>query len=202
MAGRIGSKKIVITQENQKTADDWLVYIGSVYDEYKRLFSKYNYTEDNLNQTIILCYEAIQRNGLKDTTPQGMKNYLFRAYNMNTIAFKNNPFDSRRIDMPADDIKQLIENNTDETAEEKYNRQTYNDFAVIYLLKVVEDNFDILTYWCWRVKYLVPKTSFEKLKCITKLKDCKSRVHRVNAWLKLNVDEQSIKDEYNKLTRF
>lgn len=199
MAGRIGSRKITISKENQDIADEWIKYIGSIYNDYKALYRSYNHNEDYLDQTILLCYEAIQRNGLKDHSEQGMKNYLFRAYNMNLKAFPKNAYDSRRLDVSSDDLKTHVENNSDETAEEKYQRQSFNDFAVLYLLEMVEQEFDIITYWCWRVKYLVPKTSFEKLKNITKVKDCKARVHKVNSWLRLHADKDEIKRAFNDL---
>lgn len=191
-------EKIVITQQNQMKANEWLVKIGDVYEEYRKQFDNYDYDEDVLNNTIVLCYETIQRNGLEDLSIQGCKNYLFRAYNTNLKQAQINPYTKRKIDMEEDELISLIIDMEDEITYIK-EEQLFNDFSVQYLNKKVEENFDTITHWVWRVKWFVPNITYKDLYKITKIKDCRARVQKVNTWLRENIKKEDVKKEFNNL---
>lgn len=184
--GRIGKNKPVITEENHNLAEHWMKTISKYYDEYNNQFKKYKYPEDLINTTVVYCYECIERNGLSDTSDQGCKNYFYRAYNSN-LAHLKDPYNQRK-----DENIQVPEAPEAMTAEEKWNKQLYKDYSVLYLLKAAEQQFDHITFWCFRIKHLVPKTSYERLRQITGLKDCKKRVVTVNRWLKANITKDEI----------
>ena len=188
--GRIGNNKPVITEENQAIADEFLKTMGKHYEAYRRSFEKYGYPEDTINTTILYCYEAIQRNGLKDTTEQGQKNYFFRAYNTN-VRCQQDPYKQRK-----DDNVEPVKDEIEETAEEKFADQLYRDYATLYLIKAAEQQFDKVDFWCFRIKHLVPKTSYEKLRQITGIKDCKRRVVSINRWLKENITNDEIRESF------
>ena len=75
----------------------------------------------------------------------------------------------------------------------KVNEQLFDDFTVIYILEVVENNFDSLDFYLYRLKFLIPKMTYEKLRRITHIKDCKKRIIKINHFLKDNI---SMKDIY------
>lgn len=195
MAGRLSKTEKEKEPQYKDVADKWLQYIGIIYDEYRMKYLKmandlnYKVSEDMLNDTIIACYNSIARNNLSDTTEQGMRNYLFRAFKVNLNAISN--YDKRK-DI-VDDLTAMAEQyeNQGEATYIKIKKQLYDDYALIYILEQVENNFDTITFHCFRLKTMLPCT-YQRLREITKVKDCKKRVVKVNKWLRENMNRQDI----------
>ena len=198
MAGRLSKKEKEKEPQYKDVADRWLQYIGTIYEEYRMKYFKMandlnynNVNEDMLNDTILACYNSIARNNLSDTTEQGMRNYLFRAFKVNLNAVSN--YDKRK-DV-VDDLTALAEQyeNQGEATYNKIKKQLFDDYSLIYILEQVENNFDTITFHCFRLKTILPCT-YQRLREITKVKDCKKRVVKVNKWLRENM---TIQDIYN-----
>lgn len=195
MAGRLSKKEKEKEPQYIKEAQEWLQYIGTIYEEYRMKYFKmandlnYNVNEDMLNDTILACYNSIARNNLSDTTEQGMRNYLFRAFKVNLNAVSN--YDKRK-DV-VDDLSALAEQyeNQGEATYNKIKKQLFEDYSLIYILEQVENNFDTITFHCFRLKTMLPCT-YQRLREITKVKDCKKRVVKVNKWLRDNMARQDI----------
>ena len=195
MAGRLSKKEKEKEPQFTDVADKWLKYIGSIYGEYRKKYFKmanglnYKVNEDMLNDTILACYNSIARNNLQDTTEQGMRNYLFRAFKVNLNAVSN--YDKRK-DV-VDDLSTLAEQYEamGEATYNKIKKQLFEDYALIYILEQVENNFDTISFHCFRLKLMLPCT-YQKLREITKVKDCKKRVVKVNKWLRENMTRQDI----------
>ena len=195
MAGRLSKKEKEKEPQYKDVADKWLQYIGIIYDEYRMKYFKmandlnYKVSEDMLNDTIIACYTSIARNNLQDTSEQGMRNYLFRAFKINLNAVSN--YDKRK-DV-VDDLTTMAEQyeNQEEATYNKIKKQLLDDYALIYILNKVENNFDTLTFNVFRLKSMLPCT-YKRLKEITKVRDCKKRVVKVNKWLRENITRQEI----------
>lgn len=195
MAGRLSKEQKAQPPQYTDVADKWLKYIGTIYREYRMKYFKmanglnYNVSEDMLNDTILACYNSIARNNLQDTSPQGMRNYLFRAFKVNLNAISN--YDKRKDFV--DDLYSLSEQYEamGEATYNKIKKQLYDDFSVIYILEQVENNFDTITFHCFRLKTMLPCT-YQRLREITKVKDCKKRVVKVNKWLRENMTRQDI----------
>lgn len=201
MAGRLSKKEKEKEPKYTDVADKWLQYIGTIYDEYRMKYFKmannlnYNVTEDMLNDTILACYNSIARNNLQDTTEQGMRNYLFRAFKVNLNAVSN--YDKRR-DV-VDDLSSLAEQyeNQGEATYNKIKKQLFDDYSLIYILEQVENNFDSISFNVFRLKTMVPCT-YKKLREITKVKDCKKRVVKVMKWVRNNITKQDIYNAFIK----
>lgn len=201
MAGRLSKKEKEKEPQYKDVADRWLQYIGTIYEEYRMKYFKmatqlnYNVNEDMLNDTILSCYNSIARNNLSDTTEQGMRNYLFRAFKVNLNAISN--YDKRK-DV-VDDLSSLAEQyeNQGEATYNKIKKQLLEDYSVIYLLNKVEDNFDTITFNVFRLKTMVPCT-YQRLREITKVKDAKKRVIKVMKWIRENVTKQEILTNFKK----
>ena len=195
MAGRLSKKEKEKEPQYKDVADKWLQYIGTIYEEYRMKYFKmandlnYNVNEDMLNDTILACYNSIARNNLSDTTEQGMRNYLFRAFKINLNAVSN--YDKRK-DV-VDDLTALAEQyeNQGEATYHKIKKQLFDDYSLIYILEQVENNFDTITFYCFRLKTMLPCT-YQRLREITKVKDAKKRVVKVNKWLRENMTRQDI----------
>lgn len=201
MAGRLSKEQKAQPPQYTDVADKWLQYIGKIYEEYRMKYFKmanalnYEVNEDMLNDTILACYNSIARNNLSDTTEQGMRNYLFRAFKINLNAVSN--YDKRK-DV-VDDLTTIAEQyeNQGEAAYNKIKKQIYEDFSVIYILNKVEDNFDSISFHCFRLKSMLPCT-YQKLRDLTKVKDCKKRVVNVMKWVRNNITKKEILTNFNK----
>lgn len=201
MAGRLSKTEKEKEPQYKDVADKWLKYIGTIYEEYRMKYFKManglNYTvnEDMLNDTILACYNSIARNNLSDTSPQGMRNYLFRAFKVNLNAVSN--YDKRK-DI-VDDLSALAEQyeNQGEAAYNKIKKQLFDDYSVIYILNKVENNFDSISFHCFRLKTMLPCT-YQKLREITKVRDCKKRVVNVMKWVRNNITKKEILTNFNK----
>ena len=195
MAGRLSKTEKEKEPQYKDVADKWIQYIGTIYEEYRKKYFKmandlnYKVSEDMLNDTILSCYNSIARNNLSDTTEQGMRNYLFRAFKVNLNAVSN--YDKRK-DV-VDDLSALAEQyeNQGEATYNKIKKQLWDDYSLIYSFEMVENNFDTITFHCFRLKTMVSCT-YQRLREITKVKDCKKRVIKVNKWLRENMTRQDI----------
>ena len=200
--GRLSKKEKEKEPQNKDVADKWLQYIGTIYEEYRKKYFKmandlnYKVSEDMLNDTIIACYNSIARNNLSDTTEQGMRNYLFRAFKVNLNAVSN--YDKRK--GIVDDLSELAEQyeNQGEATYNKIKKQVFEDYSVIYLLNKVEDNFDTITFNVFRLKTMLEKCTYQKLRDITKVRDCKKRVVKVMKWIRENITEKEILTNFKK----
>ena len=201
MAGRLSKKEKEKEPQYKDVADRWLQYIGTIYEEYRKKYFKmandlnYNVKEDMLNDTILSCYNSIARNNLSDTTEQGMRNYLFRAFKTNLNATSS--YDKRK-DI-VDDLTALAEQyeNQRETTYNKIKKQLLEDYSLIYILEQVENNFDTISFYCYRLKTMLPCT-YQRLREITKIKDCKKRVVNVMKWVRNNITKKEILTNFNK----
>lgn len=206
MAGRLSEieKSKPIDPVKKEVADKWLNYINSIYVEYKNKFEQYcnsvkkKFDEDVYSETIINCYESICRNGLKDLSEQGMKNYLFQSFKMNII--RNNTYarEQKRtynVDITEAHEEFMLKN---EPLALKIKRQMLNDFTVIYILSQIEEKFDIVSFFCFRLKHMIPKMTYQRLRDITNINDCKRRVTIINRWVRDNINKEEVYKEFIK----
>ena len=188
-------------------ADKWMEVISLRYNEIKEGFTMEcrktmtEFDEDIFHSTIVSCYNTIKLKGLTDLTEQGMKNYLFKSFKMNTkreaLYMRNAKRDTNITSSDAMSIYEKQELD-EETTEEKIRKQLLNDYSVVYILSRVEENFDTISFYCFRLKWLIPKMTYQKLREITKVKDCKKRCIDIMKWLKENVNKRDIMTEFEK----
>lgn len=196
------AKNAPIDPNKRATADKWMETIGREYDTIKEacrinsLKKGRDWNEDVFEDSIVLCFESICRNGLKDTSSQGCRSYLFSAYNMNLIHEAVIPYNSRKVD-----DEELVNNYDpldERECEQKVKEQLFNDFAVVRILELAECNVDSLSFYCFRLKNLLPKISYQKLVRLTKIKNAKARCKSVADWLKENVTEEELRKEFEE----
>ena len=202
MAGRLSKKEKEKEPQYKDVADKWLQYIGTIYEEYRMKYFKmandlnYNVNEDMLNDTILACYNSIARNNLSDTTEQGMRNYLFRAFKINLNA--KSTYDKRK--GVVDDLSALAEQyeNQGEATYNKIKKQLFEDYSLIYILEQVENNFDTISFNVFRLKTMIEKCTYQRLRDITKVRDCKKRVVKVMKWVRNNITKKEILTNFKK----
>ena len=188
-------------------ADKWIEVISLRYNEIKEGFimecrkTMTHFDEDIFHSTILNCYNTIQKKGLEDLTEQGMQNYLFKSFKMNTKRETLYTRVAKRDSNISDsDAMSIYERNglNEETTEDKIRKQLLNDYSVVYILNRVEENFDTISFYCFRLKWLIPKMTYQKLREITKVNDCKKRCIDIMKWLKVNIDRGEIMTEFEK----
>ena len=82
------------------------------------------------------------------------------------------------------------------TESEKVESDLYKDFAVLYLLKRAEQQFDPETFYLFNLKFIGQYT-YKQLQEHVKAKAIRQRVAEVKRWLKENVTKEEIDDAFN-----
>lgn len=155
------------------------------------------WSEDVFSQTILNCYNAIARKGgLSDKTEKGISNYFFNSFYTN---IKREALYSRNAKRDnTNDLFGEYEHyqGTNLTESEKVESDLYKDFAVLYLLKRAEEQFDPETFYLFNLKFIGQYT-YKQLQEHVKAKAIRQRVAEVKRWLKENVTKEEIDDAFN-----
>lgn len=172
--------------------------ISKHYVEYLELFKNmYENGDDVVCETLLKTYKTIMYNGLKnidinnkEKKEQAYLNYFFLSCKMNNFTEQQNIQKQYA-------IKNLDHNPfEDMDTEEKIKSQVYKDFKVMYIVQLVEANFDVIDYRCFRLYHLLKNMTYAKLKDMTGIRNCKTRVVRINKWLRENVQEKEIRQSF------
>ena len=189
--------------------EDAIKFINTVNDNYetiKKELQSYcdsvgeKFDEDIFQDTIIKCYTLIDKNGeMKDSSYQGCKNFMFQAFKRNLKReqqyARNQKRDGNVTNLSKHNEVYL---NSKLTSEEKLKSDLYKDFATLYLLKQVEEHFDGEHFYLFRLKTFTNMT-YAQLSEKTGIKGCRQKVVDVKNWLKENVKQQDIKDEFDEI---
>lgn len=185
-------------------AEKFLKIVNYNYSSLKNKWKKHliekriDWDDDVFSDTILKVYEYIKKNGLKNNDEDGMKNYFFKSFVTNIKreqqysrnAYRDYNVDAFEINDKQIDKKDLLEN--------KIRKQIFDDWCVIFILQLVEKKFDKISFHCFRLYYILPKITYEKLREITKVKDCKKRVVTIKNWLKENLNKKDLEKKFSK----
>lgn len=187
--------------------NDETLFINYINDHYQQLKLKYRrfctekqygWDEDIFSDTILNCYNAIKKKGkLNDKTPQGIENYFFRSFKQNIQREKQYCRVAKRdLNYNSDNINAVYEewyneNNTPER--QKLLNDLWKDFATLYIMTKVEDNFDSEHFLLFRLKFLMPQMTYKKLQEKTQSKKVREKVVNVRNWVKNNVTKDEVK---------
>lgn len=165
----------------------------------------YKWEEDIFHDTLLKCIDLVERNGLKDSSDQGIMNYIFKAYKFNTMRERQYCRVTKR-DNNVTDINGAYEDYLSHSisAEDKVTGDLYTDFSAMYLAAAAEDAMmnGALTpeeYHLWRFKTFLPSLTYNALERMTKSKGVRNKVKKVRQWLKDHVTMADIKNNFNKL---
>lgn len=191
---------------------DEQLFINHINDNYDTLKAKYKafcwekdyqWDEDIFSDTIISCYNAIEKKGkLNDTSSQGIENYFFRSFKTNLQREKQYCRVAKRdANISDDNIFQLYDEyyNKEHTPEQiKLLNDLWKDFATLYILLKIEDNWDSEHFLLFRLKYLVPQMTYKRLAITTNVQKCRQKVIDVKNWVRDNISKEEIKDAFSK----
>lgn len=190
--------------KHSEQAENFLKVINSHYDEYKGKWQKFSYQnhidwdDDVFQDTIIKVYEKIMENGITDETNEGYLNYLFKSLVINLKRekqYSRNAYRNKEVDVLEHNDKKT---NGDEELQQKIRKNVFDDWSMVYIMSTVEEYFDSVSAHCFKIYYLYPKMTYEKLKELTKVKDSKRRVVMVKKWLKKNLTKKELETKFNE----
>ena len=192
-------------QEREIQAKNYLNWINNNYDRLKsKLISfcndkKYQWDEDIFCDTYLKVYEKILKSGIKDDSDKGFDSYTFISFKINTIRNKQYAAVAKR-DNNIINLSSANEayQNSKLTQEEKLKSDLYKDFATLYLLKQVEDNFDAEHFYLFRLKTFTNMT-YAKLAEKTGIKGVRQKVVNVKNFLKNNIKQDDIRKEFDDI---
>ena len=187
-------------------AAKFIKYINDNYDELFNRFQafcndkRYTFDADIFQDTIVKCYTLIDKQGyLKDTSNKGIENYFFMSFKQNLQREKqyarNQKRDDNVVNLSA--VNEMYQNSK-LTQEEKLQSDLYKDFATLYLLHKVEDNFDAEHFYLFRLKTFTNMT-YAQLAEKTGIKGVRQKVVNVKNFLKANVSKSEIDNAFEKL---
>lgn len=154
------------------------------------------YSEDTLNDTVIQIHKIIQKKGsLDDMSERGILNYFTRSFVNNLRCEKRYAY-----------IKKRDHNITQEEFNERYDKSMLSrqekiikdlleDFSVLYIMKLVELNFDAEHFYLFKLKMLCNQT-YKQIHDKTHIKKSRDKIIEVNKWVKQNLTREKIKQEF------
>lgn len=189
-----------------KDQDLFLNFINRNYVDLKNKYWKfcqenfYDWDEDVYSDTIIRCYDIIERNGLKDKSPYGIESYFFKAFVNNIRNEKNySRIKKRDFNITSDNINDIYEawyNKTQDSSKVKLVNDLFKDFAILYIMTRVEANFDAEHFYLYRLKSLVPDMTFKRLAETTKIKASRLKTIEVQRWVKDNIKKEDVRTAF------
>ena len=196
-------------QNSMSDTDKFMHYINDHYNHLKYKYINfcrekgYQWDEDIFQDTILKCHDAIEKKGkLNDTTDQGIQNYFFISFKMNLKREGQYSRNAKRdFNVSSDEIEELYEdyyNKNNSSSAQKVYKDLFQDFSVLYIMTIVEDNFDQEHFYLFRLKTLGNLT-YKELQDKTKIKASRQKVINVKNWLKENVTKDDIKKAFGTM---
>lgn len=189
--------------------DKALIFINYINSHYEELYGrfkafcldkKYEFDEDIFQDTILKCYNLVQRKGLEDISNRGIENYFFMSFKQNLQREKqyarNQKRDGNVIDLSgaySEYLETLL------TQREKLKADLYKDYACLYLLSKAEEHFDSEHFYLFRLKVFDKSMTYQKLQQHTGIKGVRQKVIDVKNWLKHNVSQSEVRKEFEAI---
>lgn len=196
---------------NKELANKYLEWFSKNYIYLKNKYfnlckeKQWDFDEDIFSDTYLKIYEIIVRNGIKDSTDRGFECYTFRAFQNNIRNEKRYSRNSKRdCNITSDNIEDLYEtfyNKTNDPAINKVMTDLRKDFYILWLMTIVEDNFDGEHFYLFKIKTLCNLT-FKQLAEKTNIKASRRKVIEVMHWIRENIKkadaERAFREFYDK----
>lgn len=190
--------------------NDETIFINYINDNYSGVCNTLRilcgqrqqmFDEDTFHESILRCHKAINKKGyLQDKSAYGITSYLIRSY-FNLVKEEKRSARNKKRDMnyDSDNITNLYEdwyNDHNLDAREKIVGDMFKDFAILYIMMIVEQNFDSEHFYLFKLKELYKDMTYKKLAEKTKMRGVRQKVVEVKRWLKDNVTKENIRKEF------
>lgn len=184
-------------------ATRFLEWINRNYDEQKAKLKAfcndkhYTWNEDIFCDTYLKIYDKILKTPLKDDSDKGFDGYMFMSFKQNLQREKQYARNCKR-DSNVTDIDAANEdfaNKNKLTTNDKLLNDLYKDFATLYLIMQVENNFDTEHFYLFKLKTFTNLT-YAQLAKKTNMKGVRQKVVAVKTWLKEHITKEEIKKAF------
>ena len=189
--------------------EDELIFINYINNHYQELYNRfqafcnnknYKFDEDIFQDTILKCYNLINRKGLEDISDKGIENYFFMSFKQNLQRESQYARNQKRDDNVVNITGAYSEYlNSLLTQKEKLKSDLYKDFATLYLLSKAEEHFDSEHFYLFRLKTFDKTMTYQKLQEKTQIKGVRQKVIDVKNWLKHNVSQSEVRREFEAI---
>lgn len=192
-----------MVKSNEEKARRFLQVVADNYNDCLKKWRKHqqekntSFNEDIFQDSIIKVYEKILKDGISEDSEQGYLNYFFKSFIFNSkreFQYAREIYKDKNFDIIAFLEEQ---ENGDDDIKDKRRDEAWQQFVTYNILKLVEENFDTITFRCFRIYYLTKKMSYAKLIETTKIKDAKKRVTNAKKWIKENVTKEELISQFN-----
>ena len=173
------------------------LFLDYVNDHYNEIISKLKilcgqrrqrFDEDTYHESILRCHKAIEKKG------------KIRSYFNLVIEIKRSCSHRKKdLNYNSDNIGGLYEdyyNSNFTDARQKVISDMFKDFSTLYIIMLVEKNFDQEHLYLFKMKELCKDMTYKKLAEKTQMKAVRQKVVTVKNWLKENVTKEMIKEEF------
>lgn len=178
-------------------------FLNHINDNYSRLVStallmfnnskkKIEFSEDIFNDTIIKCYELLEKKkSMKDESPKGMDNYFLKSLYLNTMMEKRYAYVKKRShDIDVNSVLSSRDNG-DSQVQSKLVKDLKTDFSVLYIMMQVEEHFDQQHFYLYRLKTLCEMT-YKDICNKTQIKGARNMIIEVRTWIQNNIKKEDI----------
>ena len=157
------------------------------------------YSEDTLNDTVLQIHKIIQKKGsLDDMSERGILNYFTRSYVNNLRMEKRYAYIKKRDhNITQEEFNERYEKSLS-SKQEKIIKDLLEDFSVLYIMKLVELNFDTEHFYLYKLKMLCNQT-YKQIHDKTHIKKSRDKIIEVNKWVKQNLTRDIIKKEFYEI---
>ena len=157
------------------------------------------YSEDTLNDTVLQIHKIIQKKGsLDDMSERGILNYFTRSYVNNLRMEKRYAYIKKRDhNITQEEFNERYEKSMS-SKQEKIIKDLLEDFSVLYIMKLVELNFDTEHFYLYKLKMLCNQT-YKQIHDKTHIKKSRDKIIEVNKWVKQNLTRDIIKKEFYEI---
>ena len=188
--------------EDNTAVTAYFLCLSDNYDNLKQICkdvckrNREEYSEDKLNDTVIQIQKIILKKGqLDDMSCNGIMRYFVRSYVNNLRCEKRYAYKKKRdLNITPEEFNKRYENSLS-SKREKIIKDLLEDFSVLYIMKLVELNFDSEHFYLYRLKTLCGKT-YKQIYDETKIKKARDKILEVSAWVKKNLTRDIIKKEF------
>lgn len=168
----------------ESKARQFLELTNGLYIANKKKWGKlvrdmgYTFDEDVYSDTIVKVYDHI----LNGDCVGDMEDYWFKSFITNIKREQGYSRNTKRDDIDVMSYLDKFENDIYSEADRE---------LFVRMLCMVEKSFDIRSYHCFKLYYMLPEMTFEKVNELTGLKDSKARIMKIKEWLRKNVKQCS-----------
>ena len=125
----------------------------------------------------------------------GIMRYFVRSYVNNLRMEKRYAYHKKRDhNISQDEFNERYEQSLS-SKKDKILKDLLEDFSVLYIMKLVELNFDAEHFYLYRLKTLCGKT-YKQIHDETQIKKSRDKILEVSNWVKQNLTRDDIKKEF------